>query len=88
MKDGTRSCKPDLTYPCPWVYKVIGRDMERLRTAAAEILSGRAYSATPSRSSPGGAYHCLNVEMTVGNEPDRLGCYEKLRSHPDVIMVL
>jgi uncharacterized protein len=81
-------CKPEFAYPCLWVYKVIGRDMELLRSAAAEVLSGRTYSATPSRSSKGGAYHCLNIEMTVENEPDRLGFYEKLRRQPAVIMIL
>ncbi len=81
-------CKPEFAYPCLWVYKVIGRDMELLQSAVAEVLSGRTYSARPSRSSKGGAYHCLNVEMTVGNEPDRLGFYENLRRHPAVIMVL
>ena len=81
-------CKPEISYPCPWVYKVIGRDMNLLRSAAAEVLSGQTYSAVPSRSSKSGAYHCLNVEMTVGSEPDRLGFYEKLRRHPAVIMVM
>lgn len=81
-------CKPEFTYPCLWVYKVIGRDMELLQSAVAEVLSGRTYSAMPSRSSKGGAYHCLNVEMTIGNEPDRLCFYENLRRHPAVIMVL
>lgn len=81
-------CKPELSYPCLWVYKLVGRDMEHLRNAAAAALSGRTYMAQPSRSSKSGAYHCLNIEMTVGNEPDRLSCYEKLRRHPDVIMVL
>jgi len=81
-------CKPEFCYPCPWVYKVIGRDMNLLQSTVAEVLSGRTYSAIPSRSSKSGAYHCLNVEMTVENEPDRLGLYEKLRQHPAVIMVM
>ena len=81
-------CKPEIAYPCPWVYKVISRDRDLLLSAVAEALSGQTYSAMPSRSSKGGAYHCLNVEITVGNEPDRLGFYEKLRRHPAVIMVL
>ena len=81
-------CKPEFAYPCLWVYKIIGRDIGLLRSAAAEVLSGQTYSAVPSRSSKGGAYHCLNVEMTVENEPDRLGFCEKLRRHPAVIMVL
>jgi uncharacterized protein len=84
----TNECKPEISYPCPWVYKVIGRDLGLLQCVVAEVLSGQTYSAVPSRSSKGGAYHCLNVEMTVENEPDRLGFYEKLRRHPDVIMVM
>jgi uncharacterized protein len=81
-------CKPEFSYPCPWVYKVIGRDLGLLRGAVAEVLSGRTYSAIPSRSSKSGAYHCLNVETTVENESDRLDFYEKLRQHPAVIMVM
>jgi uncharacterized protein len=81
-------CKPEFAYPCLWVYKVIGRDREHLRSAVAEVLSGQTYSAMPSRSSKGGAYHCLNVEMTVENEADRLFFYERLRRHPSVIMVM
>ncbi|MBU4370864.1 MAG: DUF493 domain-containing protein [Syntrophaceae bacterium] len=81
-------CKPEIAYPCRWVYKVIGRDLSLLHRAVEEFLSGRNYSATPSRSSKGGAYHCLDVEMTVDSEPDRLGIYEKLRRHPAVIMVM
>ena len=81
-------CKPELTYPCPWVYKVIGRDMDLLRSAVAEVMPDRTYSGMPSRSSKGGAYHCLNVEMTVENEPDRIDCYERLRRHPAVIIVM
>jgi putative lipoic acid-binding regulatory protein len=62
--------------------------MDLLRNAVAEALCGQPFSALPSRSSKGGAYNCLNVEMTVENEPDRLGFYEKLRQHPAVVMVL
>jgi uncharacterized protein len=81
-------CKPKIVYPCRWVYKIIGRDMGLLREAVAEVLSDQIYSARPSQSSRGGAYHCLNVETRVENEPDRLRFYESFRRHPDVIMVL
>ena len=43
---------------------------------------------TPSRSSKGGAYHCLNVEITVESEPVRLGLYERLCRHPAIIIVM
>lgn len=81
-------CKPGIVYPCRWGYKMIGRDLNLLRDAAEEVLSGRDYAATPSRSSKSGAYHCLDVEMTVESESDRIGCYEKLRGHPAVMMVM
>jgi uncharacterized protein len=81
-------CKPEFTYPCPWAYKVIGRDPGRLREIVAETLSGCIYSAAPTRGSKNGAYHCLTVQMTVDSEADRIGLYERLRSHPEVIMVL
>jgi putative lipoic acid-binding regulatory protein len=82
------SCKLEIVYPCHWVYKVIGCDLSLLHSAVAEILTGRNYAATPSRSSKGGAYHCLSVEMTVESESVRVAFYEKLRRHPAAIMVL
>jgi putative lipoic acid-binding regulatory protein len=81
-------CKPRIDYPCLWVYKVIGRNLEGLRCAVAEVMKGSEHTVTPSRSSKGGAYHCLNVEINVENEPIRLGFYERLRRHPSVILVM
>lgn len=80
--------KTVIEYPCWWVYKVIGRDVNLLSSATEEVFRGRDYSVTPSRSSKRGAYHCLNVETTVESESIRFGIYEKLRLHPAVIMVL
>jgi len=84
----TEDCKPEIVYPCRWVYKLIGRDINLLQSAVREVLTDRTYSAVPSKSSKAGAYHCLDVEMTVRNEPDRLACYEQFRRHPAVILVL
>lgn len=81
-------CKPKITYPCPWIYKVIGRDRELVQGAITEVLAGRCHTVTPSRSSKGGAYHCLNVEVTVENESCRLDLYERLRTHESVVTVL
>ena len=81
-------CKPEIAYPCRWIYKVIGRDPEGLRGAIAEVMKGSRHTVTPSRSSKAGSYHCLNVELTVESEPVRLDIYERLRSHPSVIMVM
>lgn len=81
-------CKPRIDYPCPWVYKVIGRDLEALRCAIEEVMEGCGHTVTPSRSSKAGSYHCLNVELSVKTETARLGLYERLRRHPAVVMVM
>jgi hypothetical protein len=85
MSDG---CRAKIDYPCPWVYKVIGRDRDILVLAIAEVLAGLAHTVTPSRSSAGGTYHCLNVATTVDCEAVRLDLYDRLRCHPAVRMVL
>jgi putative lipoic acid-binding regulatory protein len=81
-------CKPKFDYPCPWVYKVIGRDLEGLNSAISEALGQTPHTVTPSHTSRSGAYHSLNVALTVESESVRTGLYERLRRHPAVLMVL
>jgi len=79
---------PEIDYPCPWGYKVIGTDMERLRSAIAEVIQERPHTVTPSNRSVTGKDHCLNVEIVVASEECRLEIYEGLRRHPAVKIVL
>lgn len=79
---------PAIDYPCPWGYKVIGSDVERLRRAVAEVIQERPHTVTPSRRSMTGKYHCLDVELVVTSEECRLEIYEGLRRHPAVKIVL
>ena len=79
---------PEIDYPCPWGYKVIGTDMERLRSAIAEVIQERPHTVTPSNRSVTGKYHCLNVDIVVASEECRLEIYEGLRRHPAVKIVL
>jgi hypothetical protein len=81
-------CKPEIVYPCPWGYKVIGSDVERLRSAIAEVIQERPHTVTPSNRSLTGKYHCLDVEIIVTSEECRLEIYESLRKHPAVKVVL
>jgi uncharacterized protein len=81
-------CRPKIDYPCPWVYKVIGRDLESLTCAIAEVLGECRHTVTPSHTSRSGAYHCLNVAMTVDSEAIRIGLYDRFRRHPAVLMVM
>lgn len=81
-------CKPQIDYPCPWAYRVIGRDPEAMVCAIDAALGTRPHTVTPSHTSRGGAYRCLNVALTVESEAVRLALYEALRRHPAIVMVL
>ncbi len=79
---------PEIDYPCPWGYKVIGTDVERLRSAIAEVIQEHPHTVTPSNRSMTGKYRCLDVEIVVTSEECRLEIYEGLRRHPAVTIVL
>jgi uncharacterized protein len=81
------SCKkPEITYPCLWVYKVIGNDAAQLTRAINAVCP--AGSITPSKASSGGKYHSLNVEIEVADEASRLAIYQNLKNHLAVKIVL
>jgi len=80
--------KPILEYPCRWIYKIIGTDKGKMKKAIGEIMQGCDCTVTPSNTSKTGRYHCLNLEMLVGDEGHRTGVYDRLRGHPAIKMVL
>ena len=84
------SCKQkvEMEYPCPWVYKVIGREQEELRGAIAEVVQARECLVSLSNSSSGGKYLCLNVELVVLSAEDREAQYLAFKGHAAVVMVL
>lgn len=80
--------KLELEYPCPWVYKVVGKEQDLIRQAIVDVFQERECLVTTSNSSRTGKYHCLNVEIVVVDEEDRMANYESLKKHPSVTMVL
>ncbi|MDG4476911.1 HP0495 family protein [Thiovibrio frasassiensis] len=80
--------KVELEYPCPWVYKVIGREEDELRGAIAEVVQARECLVTVSHSSSGGRYLCLDVELVVISAEDREAQYLAFKAHSTVVMVL
>ncbi|MEA3471382.1 MAG: DUF493 domain-containing protein, partial [Thermodesulfobacteriota bacterium] len=73
---------------CRWKYKVIGSDQALMRSAIAEIVREQEYTITISRSSKGGKYHSLNLQMNIDNDEVRVEIYEALRKHPTIKFVL
>ena len=88
--------RPEITYPCPWTYKVIGTDENALRRAVKIMLtvcldqdSGeRAWELSRSRTSGQGKYVSLNLTLTVNSEQERDALYAGLKDCPEIVMVI
>jgi len=78
---------PEITYPCLWLYKVIGEDATAL-TKAINTVCPVSVAIVPSKTSSGGKYCSLNVEIEVASEAARLAIYQNLKNHLAVKMVL
>lgn len=82
--------KVEIDYPCQWVFKVIGMEPGPLRAAIAEVLRGHEgpVSVEPSRSSGGGRYCSFNLELTLRNDEERLGYYQRLSACAAIKVIL
>lgn len=81
-------CKPEIIYPCRWVYKVVGKDYELVRMAVLEVIPDRTCEICYSRSSSAGKYLSLSIEVEVESEEQRNSFYMALKEHPAVKIVL
>jgi putative lipoic acid-binding regulatory protein len=77
-----------LQYPCNWVYKIIGTDIDEMQCAVEEIIRDRSYKISPSHTSTKSRYHCLNVEVLVESDSHRTAIYDALKTNPAVKVVL
>lgn len=88
--------KPVVEYPCLWGYKVIGPDEEAMRSAVKQCLdhclnenSGdREFELGQSRTSSGGKYISLSLNLTVQDESERNAVFEALTQRPEIVMVI
>ena len=88
--------KPEIEYPCPWTYKVIGKDEDDVRRAVKVMLAvcldqssgDRAWELSLSRTSGQGKYVSLNLRLLVPDEATRLRVYEQLQDSDAVRLVL
>jgi putative lipoic acid-binding regulatory protein len=84
----SNSERPELNYPCEWIYKVIGKDVNKLIAAIEQSSLELEYEITPSNISKKENYISLNFKVTVPSEAARDIIYQKLNNNKDVIMVL
>jgi putative lipoic acid-binding regulatory protein len=88
--------KPVVEYPCLWGYKIIGLEENLLRGAVKECLdtclqpnSGdREFELGLSRSSKGGKYVSLSLNLTVQDEAERDAIFTALTNRSEIVMVI
>lgn len=80
--------KPNVEYPCRWIYKVIGMDRERVKQAIVEVMQECPYEIRYSRSSAKGKYHSFSLEVTLYDDDQRQTIYKALMEHPAIRIVL
>ena len=81
-------CRPEITYPCQWQYRIIGEDRAAMHQAIITSVAASTCTITDANSSSGGRYLSLSLEITVHDDAERLRLYQLLAGHPAIRMVL
>ena len=76
--------KPDVEYPTPWGYKIIGEDLEELYEVAEEVMGDKKYSHKTGGRSKTGKYITLILDTVVHSEEERDALFEAFSSHTSV----
>ncbi|MBL8859408.1 MAG: DUF493 domain-containing protein [Planctomycetes bacterium] len=80
--------RPEIDYPCPWTYVVVGMG-EAVLTAHIELaLAGAEYTKATSRHSRSGRYTSIEITLEVSDEEQRLVVFRALQNHPAVKLVI
>ena len=82
------NCKVVIDYPCPWVYKVIGDNVAKVRAAIESVAADSECVITESNSSRSGKYICLNAEIIVNTDDERVRIHLALKGHQDILIVM
>ena len=80
--------KPEITYPCRWSYKLIGRIQELIEQEAKEILGDKPHELTVANKSRTGKFISLELTLEVAHEEERLHIYKRLTESQVIMQVL
>ncbi len=98
----SKNQKPTIEYPCPWAFKVIGREEAAVCRAIDQCLADcladgadgagggaeRGARITVGRTSSGGKYVSVNLELRVDSEQERNALFQALANRPEVRIVI
>jgi putative lipoic acid-binding regulatory protein len=80
--------KAQISYPCPWEYRVIGFSEDTLRDAIQRTFLENFHTVRLANRSSNGKYLSMVVEIIVDSDEIRNSWFHTLRSQPEVKMVL
>jgi len=83
-----RDEKVQIEYPANWEYKLIALSEDLIKIAVEDVIDSREHTLVHSKSSKGGKYVSMNLDMLVHNEDDRNVIFEELKKHQNIKMVL
>ncbi len=80
--------KLELTYPCEWEYKIVGKCENELSCAVETIFERREYNMKHSNTSSKGKFKSFSVKTLVHNDDDRNELYLMLKKHEAIKYIL
>ena len=80
--------KLEITYPCEWIFKIIGTDEKLLCSAVDSIVKNRFCQISHSKKSKTEKYISLNVKLTLLSEEEKDSFYTEFSKHKDIKLVL
>ena len=80
--------KPEINYPTPWTYCIVGPSEDAIRAHVAGLLSEVEHELVGSRRSSGGRYVSLNLSLTVQDETQRIAIFNRLVESDAVKVVI
>lgn len=92
----TQNQKPQIEYPCPWGFKVIGAAEDEVRSAIGECLENcivddpdsRQFEFGGSKTSGGGKYVSVSITVEVMSEEERNTIFQSFANHPAIKIVI
>ena len=80
--------RPEITYPCPWSFRIVGTDERGIRERVRTLVGDRPHELSPGRPSTKGKYVALHLDLEVKDEADRNAIFAGLKNDPAVQLVL
>ena len=80
--------KPEIEYPTPWGFKIIGKDKENLLACIKEVMGEKEHLCSLGNKSKTGKFTTYNASCTVDTEEERNRIFKYFSEHDHIDMVI